>query len=339
MSTSRLDEIRNKLRASIRDATNQSIDNMLPESKRPSSTPNVPRPHSFCPMCGQSFTAPAKFCNGCGTDLAGAASASMPSARSVPAGSAVARRSNPMDDIQNSVSEVPLPVRRALFIGNNTYEGSPLKNCINDAREMSTVFSDIGYQVTTAFDLTCERSRIILERFKEDIVPGDEVVFSFAGHGGQVNSENYLMPIDMQHESQAINLQKEIDDMKACGARMILAIIDACRPQQRIDFYEEIGLLQLELLLSTLPQAKSRGQTISGHGIVFATSHGAYAGDGGGEIRNGVFTHYFLQEVRVQGRTIEQVIEAVKEKVMAHTEGAQVPAFHNELSGKFYFTQ
>ena len=243
-----------------------------------------------------------------------------------------------MNDIQNSVSEVPLAVRRALFIGNNTYEGSPLKNCINDAREMSTVFSDIGYQVTTAFDLTCERSRIILERFKEDIVPGDEVVFSFAGHGGQVNSENYLMPIDMQHESQAINLQKEIDDMKACGARMILAIIDACRPPKRVDFYEEIGLLQVELMLTTLAQAKSRGQPISGHGIVFATSHGSYAADGE-DIRNGVFTHYFLQEVRVQGRTIEQVIEAVKEKVMAHTEGAQIPAFYNELSGKFYFSQ
>jgi hypothetical protein len=54
---------------------------------------------------------------------------------------------------------------------------------------------------------------------------------------------------------------------------------------------------------------------------------------------NGIFTHHFLQEVRVQGRTIEQVIETVKEKVMADTEGAQIPAFHNELSGKFYFTQ
>jgi hypothetical protein len=339
MSTSRLDEIRNKLRASIKDATNQSIDNMLPESKRPSSTPDAPRPHSFCHQCGHPFTEPTKFCPGCGASQAGAASASMPSARSMLASSALARRSSQLDAMQSSVAEMPLAVRRALFIGNNTYEGSPLKNCINDAREMSTVFSDIGYQVTTAFDLTCERSRIILERFKEDIVPGDEVVFSFAGHGGQVNSENYLMPIDMQHESQAINLQKEIDDMKACGARMILAIIDACRPQKRVDFYEEIGLLQAELVMSTLAQAKSRDQTISGHGIVFATSHGAYAGDGGGDIRNGVFTHYFLQEVRVQGRTIEQVIEAVKEKVMAHTEGDQVPAFHNELSGKFYFTQ
>jgi uncharacterized caspase-like protein len=263
----------------------------------------------------------------------------MLSARSLPVSPVVARLSNPMDDMQNSVPQMPLAVRRALFIGNNTYESSPLKNCINDAREMSTVFSDIGYQVTTAFDLTCERSRVILERFKEDIVPGDEVVFSFAGHGAQVNSENYLIPIDMQHVSQAINLQKEIDDMKACGARMILAIIDACRPQKRVDFYEEIGLLQAELVSTTLAQAKSRGQIISGQGIVYATSHGTNASDGGGDIRNGVFTHYFLQEVRVQGRTIEQVIEAVKEKVIAYTGGRQIPAFYNELSGKFYFKQ
>ena len=107
MSTSRLDEIRNKLQASIRDATNQAIDDMSPESKRPSSTPGAPRPHSFCHQCGQSFTAPAKFFTGCGTDLAGAASASMPSARSLPAGSAVARRSSPLDGMQSSVARTP----------------------------------------------------------------------------------------------------------------------------------------------------------------------------------------------------------------------------------------
>ena len=96
MSTSRLDEIRAKLRASIKDATNQSIDNMLPESKRPSSTSDAPRPHSFCPMCGKPFTAPAKFCPGCGASQLSAASEPMSSARSLPANSVVARRSNSM---------------------------------------------------------------------------------------------------------------------------------------------------------------------------------------------------------------------------------------------------
>ena len=245
------------------------------------------------------------------------------------------------NDAQNVFDEdesAPLGVKRALFIGNNTYEKNPLGKCINDAREMSAVFSDMGYQVTTAFDLTCERSRIILERFKEDIAPGDEVVFSFSGHGMQVNSENYLAPIDMHHASDAINLQKEIDDMKNCGARMILAIIDACRPQRRLDFFQAIEELQAELAQTRLAQAKNLRQAIRGHGIVFATSHDTSAVEFH-RMNNGIFTHHFLQEVRVQGRTIEQVIEAVKEKVMADTDGNQIPAFHNELSGKFYFSQ
>lgn len=263
-------------------------------------------------------------------------------------GTATARSARDFDtdegvsnDAQNVFDEddsVPLGVKRALFIGNNTYEKNPLGKCINDAREMSAVFSDIGYQVTTAFDLTCERSRIILERFKEDIAPGDEVVFSFSGHGMQVNSENYLAPIDMHHASEAINLQKEIDDMKNCGARMILAIIDACRPQRRLDFFQAIEELQAELAQTRLAQAKNLRQAIRGHGIVFATSHDTSAVEFH-RMNNGIFTHHFLQEVRVQGRTIEQVIEAVKEKVMADTDGNQIPAFHNELSGKFYFSQ
>ena len=245
------------------------------------------------------------------------------------------------DEVQNVFDEdesAPLGVKRALFIGNNTYEENPLSKCINDAREMSAVFSDIGYQVTTAFDLTCERSRVILERFKEDIAPGDEVVFSFSGHGMQVNSENYLAPIDMHHASEAINLQKEIDDMKNCGARMILAVIDACRPQYRLDFFQAIERLQAELAQTQLAQAKNVRPAIRGHGIVFATSHDTNAVEFR-HMSNGIFTPHFLQEVRVQGRTIEQVIEAVKEKVMADTGGDQIPAFHNELSGKFYFTQ
>ncbi len=263
-------------------------------------------------------------------------------------GTATARSARDFDtdegvsnDAQNVFDEddsVPLGVKRALFIGNNTYEKNPLGKCINDAREMSAVFSDMGYQVTTAFDLTCERSRIILERFKEDIAPGDEVVFSFSGHGMQVNSENYLAPIDMHHASEAINLQKEIDDMKNCGARMILAIIDACRPQRRLDFFQAIEELQAELAQTRLAQAKNLRQAIRGHGIVFATSHDTSAVEFH-RMNNGIFTHHFLQEVRVQGRTIEQVIEAVKEKVMADTDGNQIPAFHNELSGKFYFSQ
>ena len=246
-----------------------------------------------------------------------------------------------LDDAQNVFDEdesAPLGVKRALFIGNNTYEENPLNKCINDAREMSAVFSDMGYQVTTAFDLTGERSRVILERFKEDIAPGDEVVFSFSGHGMQVNSENYLAPIDMQSPAEAINLQKEIDDMKNCGARMILAVIDACRPQYRLDFFQAIEQLQAELAQTRLAQAKHLRQAIRGHGIVFATSHDTNAVEFR-HMSNGIFTHHFLQEVRVQGRTIEQVIEAVKEKVMADTGGDQIPAFHNELSGKFYFSQ
>ena len=134
------------------------------------------------------------------------------------------------------------------------------------------------------------------------------------------------------------NLQKEIDDMKNCGARMILAVIDACRPQYRLDFFQAIEQLQAELAQTRLAQAKHLRQAIRGHGIVFATSHDTNAVEFR-HMNNGIFTHHFLQEVRVQGRTIEQVIEAVKEKVMTDTGGDQIPAFHNELSGKFYFTQ
>jgi len=249
--------------------------------------------------------------------------------------------------------------KRAIFIGNNEYDQNPLSKCVNDARSMQHVFSKIGYRLVYDFDVNSEKMHKLFERFKSDIEEGDELLLYFSGHGVQVNSESYLTPIDSGsgdfiHKSSVhwVNLDKEMDEMLACGAKMVVAIVDACRNQYRIDYQslaEQVYIsgvqdgLEMTQELSEnaansskqfITSTNSRGA--QGKAVLFATSHNTSAIEYG-DMTNGIFTHFFLKEVVKPGRTITEVIERVRGLVSEYTDGQQVPAFHNNLPGDYYF--
>ncbi len=250
------------------------------------------------------------------------------------------------------------PNKRALFIGNNDYSPQKrLSKCVNDAREMQKLFADLRHRLVYDFDLNHDSMRKTFARFKEDIEVGDELVVSFSGHGVQVNSELYLLPTDaplignpLEVSSTCINLHPEIDEMFARGAKMVLAIVDACRQQMRIDYEhlyhqgvepgievaEQFNSLEKSAIAAPRKSAGVPRTGAYGRGLVFATSHDTSAIEYG-NMQHGVFTHYFLQEARVRGRTIQQVIERVRQQVTVHTQNQQTPSFHNDLNGDFYF--
>lgn len=315
---SRLDEIRNKLRSQIQDEKNQTIDSL----RGPTALNRTNLRAQIQDETDQTIEG--------------------------------LRRST---SIHNS-SDIELelqPNKRALFIGNNAYVHlRPLNKCVNDAREMQKLFADIRYRIVYDFDQNLEDMRKIFDRFKEDIQPNDEIVINFSGHGLQINSEAHLCPIDMKFDEdplkffdKCINLNQEMDDMFKSGAKMVLAIVDACRNQFRIDYQElvrQAGINaskrgDLDHLLSSKSVSKqiySNSTGPSGRAIVFATSHDTESYEYP-NLNHGIFTHYFLQEARVPGRSISEVIEIVKNKVSSKTDNLQIPAFNNDLNGQFYF--
>jgi hypothetical protein len=326
MSTSRLDEIRNKLRASIRDATNQAIDDMSPESKRPSSTPDVPLPHSFCPKCGQSFTAPAKFCTGCGTDLAGSASASMPSARSVPAGSAVARQSSPLDGMQSSVARTPaadipsLPLRpgcKALCIGMGNYEDGRLTWPRKDAEDLSEVLNGLGYQVTSLVDRNFKDAIQQLWSFIQGIEPDDDIVFTYSGHGCGQNAVPYLTALDSQSLATMINVYKMfIEPTKARQAKSVVVVIDSCRGHYKIPIPWE-GPAETEPVSAKTLGAR-RPEDEFGFAIIYGSSHDMSSQDSPTSpgIQNGLFTYFFKSEIARPGQSLTEAFRRVQKSVM-----------------------
>ena len=91
----------------------------------------------------------------------------------------------------------------ALVIGNSRYRhASTLKNANNDAEDFGQLLRRSGYHVSVQKDLTLSGMRAALAEFVKSARNGGRAVFFFAGHGVQIDGENYLIPIEFAAPNQ-----------------------------------------------------------------------------------------------------------------------------------------
>lgn len=231
--------------------------------------------------------------------------------------------------------------KRALVVGNDSYKSvPPLVNARADAEAVGSSLKALGYQVTIQLDLDEKSFKKSLRDFKEGIRGGDEVVFFFAGHGVQIGSANYLLPIDIQSDSEeqvrdeSIALQRVLDDFSEQKARFSLAMIDACRDNPFKSSTRRIGARGL-----------ATTQAANGQMVIFSAGTGQQALDKLGPKdteRNGLFTRVFLREMSKPGVPIDRVMKNVRSQVhdMARSVGHdQVPAIYDQVVGDFYFSR
>jgi hypothetical protein len=93
--------------------------------------------------------------------------------------------------------------RTALVIGNSTYLVSPLKNPANDAKLMARTLRDLGFSVDERTNLSQNQMKQAIEDFGRAIKAGGVGLFYYAGHGMQVNGQNYLIPVDADIQGEA----------------------------------------------------------------------------------------------------------------------------------------
>jgi hypothetical protein len=229
--------------------------------------------------------------------------------------------------------------RKALVIGNDSYKSvSKLLNAREDAKAIASSLEGVGYKVTLKLDLNEKELKAALRTFSNQVQGGDEVLFFFAGHGLQLGSTNYLLPIDIGAESEAqvrdeaIQLQRVLDDMTEKKAKFTLAMIDACRDNPFKTIGRAIGGRGLA------PTTAATGQM-----VVFSAGTGQQALDRLGNSdknKNGVFTRTFLKEMQKPGVSIDRIVKNVRNEVaeLAKTVGhEQVPAIYDQVLGDFYF--
>ena len=236
---------------------------------------------------------------------------------------------------------VPASSRKALVFGNDRYQNiTGLTNARMDARSIAAALADLGFSVHAHFDLGERDMKKAIRDFTASINGGDEVVFFFAGHGVQIGSANYLLPVDIRAENaasvrdEAIALQRVLDDLGEARARLTLAVIDACRDNPFKGSGRAIGGSGLA------PTSPATGQM-----IMFSAGAGQQAMDRLGpedNSPNGLFTRVFLKHLKEKGVSVDRMMREIRAEVVALAKSAghdQVPAIYDQVVGDFYLSR
>jgi uncharacterized caspase-like protein len=167
--------------------------------------------------------------------------------------------------------------RIALVIGNSAYEDGRLKNPVNDAADIAQSLSNKGFDVTRILNADKRQLKDAINQFTGRINTRNTVgLFYFAGHGMEVNGQNYLIPVDADIQSggdveyEAVNAGRLLSGMREAGNGLNLVILDACRnnPYSRSSRSATRGL--------------TRMSPPSGSLVLYATEPGSIAEDGDG---------------------------------------------------------
>ena len=124
--------------------------------------------------------------------------------------------------------------RTALVIGNATYsELGVLPNASADAKAIAAVLQQLGYETQLVIDADDARLRKEVRKFAASSDNAKIALISYAGHGAQVNGENYLLPVDIgipQHESDIQLTGLKVDDLvNSIRSETKVVFLDACR--------------------------------------------------------------------------------------------------------------
>ena len=247
---------------------------------------------------------------------------------SAPASGDAAQTSEPTAD--------KMPARLALVIGQSAYRAvAPLPNPANDAKAVTKMLDEAGFEVSTASDLSQFDLRASVSEFAAKLAdkgPESIALVFYAGHGIQVDGENFLIPVDIDPKReadipmQAVRLNDVLNTLASVPSRMRIIMLDACRnnPFPAVKSTTGSGLAMVD--------AKTGA---AGTFISYSTSPGAEAEDGSGA--NSPYTTALLKVAREPGLTIEEAFKRVRVSVNQETGGRQVPWDSSSLTDTFNF--
>ncbi len=226
---------------------------------------------------------------------------------------------------------MPAMRRVALVIGNGAYPGAPLKNPVNDARDMAAALRAVGFEVILRENASLRQMEEGVDLLWQRLRGGGAGLFFFAGHGLQVAGRNYLVPVDARLAAEqdvkyrCMDAGLVLGRMENAGNGLNIVILDACRnnPYARSWRSMNEGLAKMDAPKGSI--------------IAYATAPDSVAADGSG--RNGIYTGELLRPLRTPGLGIEEMFKRVRIGVLRDTGDKQVPWESSSLTGHFSFAQ
>lgn len=223
--------------------------------------------------------------------------------------------------------------RYALVIGNSNYSSAPLKNPENDANSIAAELKRLNFDVMVYTNVSGNDMKLYMRTFGDKLAQNKGVgLFFFAGHGMQVNGENYLIPVDakiekeMDVELESVNLKRLLGEMEYAQNELNIVILDACRNNPFARSFRSGG-----------NQGLAPTQVPTGTYIAYATAPGSVASDGSD--KNGLYTQELLKAMQKPGLKIEDVFKEVRRNVLDLSQKKQIPWDNSSILGDFYFKQ
>ncbi len=234
--------------------------------------------------------------------------------------------------------------RIALVIGNGAYAHAPkLANPANDARLIARTLRDMGFEVSDGIDLDRAAMTSLIADFLRAAATANTAVLFYAGHGVQIDGENFLLPIDVKFNGVS-ELMSEMTNVSSILAglddniRANIVFLDACRDNpiaRKVAQSEDAGRSVGVASGLASPSGLGKGTTAgAGTLLAFATAPGQIALDGDGA--DSPFSLALARHIGTPGLEVQQMLTRVRAEVVAATRGRQVPWSNSSLLGEVY---
>ena len=221
--------------------------------------------------------------------------------------------------------------RYALVIGNAKYPDAdaPLREPINDARDVADELKRDGFTVEIGENLTGDTMRRAFDRLYGKLRPGSVALLFFSGFGIQSNRQSYMIPVDAQIWSEAdvrhdgFSLETVLGEINSRGAGVKIALIDASRrnPYERRFRTFSAGLAPVIAPNGTL--------------VMYSAALSSVISDNCGD--HSLFVQELLKEIRVPDLMAEETFNRTRVGVTRASRGEQVPWISSSLAEDFSF--
>jgi hypothetical protein len=233
--------------------------------------------------------------------------------------------------VSSAATSLAAGERLALVIGNAKYPDAeaPLREPINDAREVAAELKRDGFAVEIGENLTGDQMRRAFEKLYGKIKPGSVALIFFSGFGIQSGRQSYMIPVDAQIWTEpdvrrdGFSLETVLGEINSRGAGVKIALIDASRrnPFERRFRSFSAGLAPVIAPNGTL--------------VMYSAALSSVVGDSGGD--RSLFVRELLKEIRVPDLMAEETLNRTRVGVTRASRSEQVPWISSSLAEDFSF--
>jgi uncharacterized caspase-like protein len=210
--------------------------------------------------------------------------------------------------------------RLALVVGQGAYQGRSLPTTVNDAGLIAQTLTSAGFEVIQGRDLGANDLRSLVRDFldkAQDLEPGSTVMVYLAGHGVQLEGDNYLLPVDARIERdvdvpiEGFRLSDLVRSLERSPAKVRVIVADMAR----------------DYPLGSTGEPVAKGLALmeppSGFLMAFASAPNIVAADGQGPY--GAYATALAEMIRQPGMALDEVFARTRLRTHEATNGLQIP--------------